>query len=96
MLENSIKLGQLVVLVEQKVPGNGLYQAALEHLSLFRESRSRDIESVTYKPVLIVAAQGAKQVLPDLRRWILQCGVKSDQPVGRQSGARYHRNHGPG
>ncbi|MDJ0958708.1 MAG: AraC family transcriptional regulator [Arenicellales bacterium] len=75
MPELTDKLAQLAALIEKNVPGNGLHRTPLKHLRLFRESRSRDLESVTYEPALIIAASGSKHLYLEGVRYQVNAGT---------------------
>ena len=74
MVDRSSRLTELGRLVRKHAPEDGLYQSALHHLVIFKESQSQGRTSWVYEPALIIAAQGRKNVYLDETRYEYSAG----------------------
>ncbi|MEM7208623.1 MAG: AraC family transcriptional regulator [Pseudomonadota bacterium] len=62
MSEQSKTLAKIAADVEAQLPGDGLFNTALEHVMLYRESNATRDDHQIYEPVLIFSVQGKKRV----------------------------------
>ncbi len=74
MSNTSSKLNELGLLIKKHAPNNGVFQSSLDQLLLFRESESHGRVPLIYEPILIMAAQGKKNIFLEGNRYEYNAG----------------------